>query len=646
VSPERQAPVPLSVWRTLLLLPAAVAGVVLPVDFLGLVDGYLMYLRPIQLLPVYGWAWWFYAVPALVVSAGLMLAAAGLAAALRKAPGPWAFWVMRWVALVLCVMVIIKDGHAWLNRVSDGAFASPWWWQGAVLLVAAACGLPRVASSLISSFARPVQLLAVLGSLVALVALLPFGRDRAAAPAAVAATVNRPDVVLITIDTIAAQYMSLYGYARDTTPRLAAYARGAAVFERFYANANFTTPTVNAFINGVRPWTHRALQTEARVEPEVAAAGLVARLRAAGYQTFAVSANANAAPSLNRTEAFFDRVAAGRVDYPAAGALARLYSLYPYSFSAKQMPAFLRVAGLAERVAARFGWVSTADPYNPELSFSVARAMVASRDPGRPMFLWVHVVPPHDPYATPGPFIGRFDASAAARTRFDSSPPWAFAAALDPQFPARYAGRYDEAVAYVDAQVGDFLDWLEVHNRQAQAVTAISADHGESFTHGYGGHGGPLLHEPVIRIPLVIRAPGQTVGQRVSTVAEQIDLMPTLLDLASVPYAGPLEGRSLRAALAGEMLGGGRALAMTFEQSNRFGPLHTGSVALIEERWKYVHYVGRMRYPAMPDLTDSLYDLVADPGESNNLIRQHSAVASRMRADIEAQLRLHGAARP
>jgi hypothetical protein len=107
-----------------------------------------------------------------------------------------------------------------------------------------------------------------------------------------------------------------------------------------------------------------------------------------------------------------------------------------------------------------------------------------------------------------------------------------------------------------------------------------------------------------------------------------------------------LEGRSLRAALAGEMLGGGRALAMTFEQSNRFGPLHTGSVALIEERWKYVHYVGRMRYPAMPELADSLYDLVADPGESNNLIRQHSAVASRMRADIEAQLRLHGAARP
>jgi len=117
--------------------------------------------------------------------------------------------------------------------------------------------------------------------------------------------------------------------------------------------------------------------------------------------------------------------------------------------------------------------------------------------------------------------------------------------------------------------------------------------------------------------------------------------MPTILDLAGVPIKGHVEGRSLKPVLRGQNLDG-PVFAMNFEQSNRFGPLDTGSVAMIEGRWKYIHYLGHIHYPMMLKLEDSLYDLQADPGEMTNLVATQSAIAARMRLAIEEQLRLHG----
>jgi arylsulfatase A-like enzyme len=85
---------------------------------------------------------------------------------------------------------------------------------------------------------------------------------------------------------------------------------------------------------------------------------------------------------------------------------------------------------------------------------------------------------------------------------------------------------------------------------------------------------------------------------------------------------------------------------MNFEQNSRFGPLRTGSVAMLEDRWKYVHYTGPIRYPNMPALTDALYDLQIDPGEIHNLAATEPGVAARMQAAILQQMRMHDRARP
>lgn len=82
--------------------------------------------------------------------------------------------------------------------------------------------------------------------------------------------------------------------------------------------------------------------------------------------------------------------------------------------------------------------------------------------------------------------------------------------------------------------------------------------------------------------------------------------------------------------------------SMNFEQNSRFAALTSGSVAMIEGHWKYVHYMGSIQYPLMPKLVDSLHDLEDDPGENTNLITEQPGIASKMRTAIKEQLRIHG----
>ena len=197
----------------------------------------------------------------------------------------------------------------------------------------------------------------------------------------------------------------------------------------------------------------------------------------------------------------------------------------------------------------------------------------------------------------------------------------------------------------MDHSIGLFVDWLSSKGLLQDTLLILSADHGESFSHEYGGHGGPMLNDDLIHIPLIIKEPGQTMGKKLRTLSEQIDLMPTILELAGVPIEGAVEGRSLVPALRGQKMEG-PIFSMNFEQNSRFKELTTGSVAMIAGRWKYVHYYGSIHYPMMPKLVDSLYDLETDAGENTSLIAEQPAVAAKMLRAIQEQLRIHGKPRP
>jgi arylsulfatase A-like enzyme/Flp pilus assembly protein TadD len=232
-----------------------------------------------------------------------------------------------------------------------------------------------------------------------------------------------------------------------------------------------------------------------------------------------------------------------------------------------------------------------------------ALGWLAAADP-RPFFLWVHLYDAHAPYNPPSPY----------RERHPGRP-------------------YDGAIAFDDAQVGRLLAALASRGLDDRTVVAIAADHGESLgEHGELTHG-LLLYEPVLSVPLLLRAPGLA-ARRVDTPVSLVDLAPSLAGLLRQrlppPPGGALDGRDLSAALlAGREPGPAELYAETrYPEVFGWSPLF----ALRRRELKYI---------AAP--SPELYDLQADPHEARNLAPSQNGrgFAARLAA-IEATARAPG----
>ncbi len=173
---------------------------------------------------------------------------------------------------------------------------------------------------------------------------------------------------------------------------------------------------------------------------------------------------------------------------------------------------------------------------------------------------------------------------------------------------------YDEYINYIDKQFDNFIQDL---NERAidNTVIILSADHGESFDHGYFTHGGPFLYEEVTHIPLIIKEPGQKKGQIIEPLVEQIDIPATVLELANIPVPIWMEGRSLVSAMRGETLAQRPAFSMNFEGNRSRGhKITTGSIAVWEGDYKLIHYLEKNE--------SQLFNIRRDPYELNNLFNK------------------------
>jgi arylsulfatase A-like enzyme len=636
-------------------LPAlAVLGVALPLTFPSLLDQYLYYFRPVDLLPIYATAWVILAVLALPFWGVASLALKGLEGT-QAAPLPAIAHGLRIALLAAAAAVTIETVFysliTWLQTfgIHWGDPARAIW-----MLLAAAVGLllalaPR-GRHLIAKLSIVPLSLALAGALS--LASLPVFAWRydsqlpvSEATSPTAAHASRPNVVLLTIDALSASHMSLYGAARPTTPMLARFAQGATTFDRAYANGNFTTPGVASILTSTRPWTHRALQLPVWPEDSTRRDSLPALLSRSGYQMGYVSTNAHAGASAQGFGGYFQFARTDRTR-DLSVCTDGLASLLRYVCAAEEVPMISGLEGFADRMRGGPG----NQHYDPLLATRPALAWLRNVDKAKPVFLWVHLFPPHSPYAAPAPWIGRFDPSPNNRTIASTEPHWAYLQSAVPSGEARtLAARYDESVAYVDHYAGEFLQHaLELLG--SHTIVIVTADHGESFAHGYGGHTGPGLYEEIIHVPLLIKLPGQSVGRRSSILAEQVDIAPTVAEAAGLAVPSSWEGRSLLGACSANAENADApgqpdkpAFSMNFEQNPRHAALTTGSVAVIDGRWKLVHYMGRLHYPLMPKLHDELYDLVSDPKELKDVAQDEPQEVAHLRGLIDAQLARHGA---
>ena len=179
----------------------------------------------------------------------------------------------------------------------------------------------------------------------------------------------------------------------------------------------------------------------------------------------------------------------------------------------------------------------------------------------------------------------------------------------------RYRAYYNALVEQVDREIGTVVDALEL--RKASAITVFSSDHGDLG----GAHGlpykGPAMYDELVRVPLVIRWPGQVAAAQSGALVSLIDVFPTLCDLTGVPAPGGFDGLSLRGILEGKSPA---VRDMVFGEYYGKQAWRVPIRMVRSARWKYVRYRND---------GEELYDLSADPGELRNLARDPGAASER-----------------
>lgn len=340
----------------------------------------------------------------------------------------------------------------------------------------------------------------------------------------------RPSVLLISIDTLAANHLSTYGYGRETTPRVDAFAEQAVVFERCIANAPWTTPSYASQFTGLYPpsFSFDPGERPDLLTYHVAAERwtLAERLAARGYRTAAFIDNPVAGPEFGLGQGFelYDMSAAGISITEQGGGLRHLLPL-----------AEDWLDGLAE---------------------------------DEPFFLVVQGVDCHLPYLPPEEYADRFvtdqlwDRShtapvAQTTARYDALPRRAVLPLYEGDPPeqvptAPLVDAYDAEIADIDDAIGDFLDGLAAGGRLEDTIVIFSADHGESMLahRWFFGHG--LCYDDVLNVPLLIRLPGGAHGgRRIDQEVQLVDLLPTVAELTGLPVDPGLHGRSLVPLLEG-----------------------------------------------------------------------------------------------
>jgi arylsulfatase A-like enzyme len=292
-----------------------------------------------------------------------------------------------------------------------------------------------------------------------------------------------------------------------------------------------------------------------------------------------------------------------------------------------------------------------------------ALAWLAGRERDRPFFLFVHTKSVHTvrlaesarhprgfPYDQPAPYRFRFlpESEAGFTWRGPGSVGVAFLAEVNQrirrgaqapeEFPERaldeLAALYDAGIVFVDDQVGRLLDGLEEDGSAAETVVVVTADHGEGFLdHRQFLH--EEVYEPLIRVPLLVRLPGQERGASVPGTVELTDLVPTLLGLAGLEPPDGLAGIPLPLAEDGAAAGGARAVFAHYRKGSGRGLYQAAS--LRDGPWKLVVHNLVSETPVQ-----ELYHLGRDPGERHPVTgeeRIRRRLARGLRARLQAEPR-------
>ncbi len=385
--------------------------------------------------------------------------------------------------------------------------------------------------------------------------------------------VERPNILLILVDTLRRDHLGTYGYERDTSPNIDALAKRSIRYERAYSQSSWTIPSTAALLSaryasdlGIRR-QHDRLSDEVLLLPEV--------LKQNGYRTGAVVSHVFISRRWNFDQGydFFD---GGNVKGHAA----------------------VTSAGVTD-AALRF----------------IDRSFGAG-----PSFLLVHYFDPHADYIEHEGY--RFSQEMNYDGPIKSGMIYKYVKSSfrrsHPEDLAYLLALYDSEIAFTDAQIGRLIRHLEERELLDDTIVILTADHGEEFLeHQSFGHALTLYQEQ-IHVPLLIRWPGAERGRVSSRVVQTIDIFPSILDYLGIPAPPGIAGLAIQAQTQERP-----AISETFRKPVRLRSIVSGDYKLI---WDLDAEAG----------TDHrLYRIDRDPEERVDVLEREPQVAARLQSELQ-----------
>ncbi len=402
---------------------------------------------------------------------------------------------------------------------------------------------------------------------------------------------RKSNVVLLVVDTLRADRLSVYGYQHPTSPNLEALAKDAVVFEDPVAQAPWTKPSVASILTGLEPNQHQTLDFGDALDPRHQTWAEV--LTENGYETLGVVAN----PLLSET-----------FQYNQGFKTYEVLDIWKNALAVTE-----RGLNLMEKRDASKPFFLYLQPIDPHLPYTPPPTY---RDLSYQWHKIEHGPGPHHPLLSQFGSNGfRFLSGHLYRSQLAGKP-----ATLPPETHELVQALYDGEVATSDAAVGVLVKWLKEHDLYDDTLIVITSDHGEEvLDRGMLGHLHSLYQE-LLKVPLVIKFPdGRLAGTRHKQRVSQVDILPTVLDELGLPAPENIDGRPVQAdqnltvETMSEVNVGGEAVA-TGQAVIEFLEL---GWCLESGPYKFIRHDSSRRPNSTPR---ALYDLVADPGERRNLI--------------------------
>jgi len=415
------------------------------------------------------------------------------------------------------------------------------------------------------------------------------------------------NVLIITLDTTRPDRMSAYDYGRPTTPSVAAIAADGARFDVARSTAGITPMSHSSILTGLNNYEHgmRVFYSEEvshRLKDSVDTLPEILARR--GWATGASVSSYPVSEVYNLDQGF---------EFFETG-----LDLDGQDFSAQQKHAKFWHEGEKSNTQRR-----------GDSTVNDALAWLEEREASRPWCLWVHMFDVHD---------------------FSVVPPKSYAEQFIDgftEYPLEVKGTsgewrekmYDPEMRFQDAQVGRLVEWLEAKGQYDNTIIVVTADHGQGLEDGAARHGWRkhrLLYDWSVRVPMVVRIPGEEPGQVLDTPVRTIDIVPTVLDALSIPPRQPVEGRSMLPLLRGEQESEPRmayadALNKYDTHSPRRGlPAHSQGENLYmvcDGRWKLIWHELRGQH--------ELFDLEHDPLELKNLAEVNHDEVERLKKFLD-----------